>query len=373
MIFSAEQQDERLKWSFDSTKNGAWGEEPDGDHDVVCLRAADFDGVSGRLNDGTRTIRAVDPTTFAKVSLHPGDLIIEKSGGGEKQLVGRAVLFNGVEPSVCSNFLARARPSAKADSAYLNYLLLAIYNARGTWPHIKQSTGIQNLDMASYLNTRVSIPPLKTQCRVAEFLDGKTAQIDALIEKKRGLLDRLAEKRQALITHAVTKGLDPNTPMKDSRIDWLGEVPAHWTICATGYRYEVQLGRMLNADRAEGEWPLPYLRVYDVQWGSINTNDLPTMDFPPEAQARYRLQSGDLMVNEGGSYVGRSAIWRGELEECYYQKALHRLRPFKRDTDTAEFFYYVMEMATRNNVFIAGGNQTTIDHLTAEKLLLLCH
>lgn len=112
----------------------------------------------------------------------------------------------------------------------------------------------------------------------------------------------------------------------------------------------------------------PYLRVNDVQWGRILVDDLPEMDFPPSVQARYRLQEGDLLVNEGGSYVGRSAIWRGELDECYYQKALHRLRPYDPSSDTAEFLYFVMEMATNNGVFIAGGNQTTIDHLTAEKL-----
>ncbi len=211
-------------------------------------------------------------------------------------------------------------------------------------------------------------PPLEIQRRIARFLDEKTAQIDGLIEKKRALLDRLAEKRQALITRAVTKGLNPDAPMKPSGIDWLGEIPAHWSLAALGYRYEVQLGRMLNAERADGENLKPYLRVFDVQWGKINTDNLPLMDFPPDAQERYRLCSGDLLVNEGGSYVGRSAIWRGELQECYYQKALHRLRPFHASRDTAEFFYFVMEAATKNAVFVVGGNQTTIDHLTAEQL-----
>lgn len=74
------------------------------------------------------------------------------------------------------------------------------------------------------------------------------------------------------------------------------------------------------------------------------------------------------MVNEGGSYVGRSAIWRGELSECYYQKALHRLRPRLHTADTADYFLYVMEMATQKGVFVANANQTTIDHLTAEQL-----
>ena len=125
---------------------------------------------------------------------------------------------------------------------------------------------------------------------------------------------------------------------------------------------------MLNAERAGGDNLKPYLRVYDVQWGSITVADLPLMDFPPDAQRRYRLIPGDLLVNEGGSYVGRSAIWEGQLEECYYQKALHRLRPIDKQSDIAAFLLLLMEAAVSQGVLVAGGNQTTIDHLTAEQL-----
>lgn len=228
MIFPVAKQEQRLKWAFESCKNGAWGSEPDGEGDVVCIRAADFDGQTGRLNDGERTLRSVESATFEKVALRPGDLVMEKSGGGEKQLVGRTVLFSDERPSVCSNFLARCRPADGIEPAYLNYLMLAIYAGRGTYPHIKQSTGIQNLDLGSYLDTRVAIPDLPVQQRIARFLDEKTACIDALIAKKQALLERLAEKRQALITQAVTKGLNPDVPMKPSGVDWLGEIPACW-------------------------------------------------------------------------------------------------------------------------------------------------
>ena len=216
MIFAPEKQQRRLKWAFESCTNGSWGSEPDGDGDVVCIRAADFDGQSGRLNDGERTLRAIELGVFDKIALRPGDLVMEKSGGGEKQLVGRTVLFDDVRPSMCSNFLARCRPAEGIDPAWLNYLMLAIYAARGTWPHIKQSTGIQNLDTGSYLNTRVSIPALPIQQRTARFLDEKTGRIDALIEKLGGnawtvggdqpksLLGLLSEYRSALITAAVT-------------------------------------------------------------------------------------------------------------------------------------------------------------------------
>lgn len=228
MIFDEIDQSQRLKWAFASCKNGAWGEEPDGEYDAVCIRAADFDSQLGRLNNGERTLRSLDQKTFDRISLRKGDIIIEKSGGGEKQLVGRAVLFQGSEPSFTSNFLARCRPAEGVVPSFLNYLMLAIYNGRGTYPHIKQSTGIQNLDLASFLDIKVKIPSLETQRFIAQFLDEKTARIDGLIDKKRALLDRLTEKRQALITRAVTKGLNPDAPMKPSGIDWLGDIPEHW-------------------------------------------------------------------------------------------------------------------------------------------------
>lgn len=260
------------------------------------------------------------------------------------------------------------RPAETLDVRFLFYISIAA-DFRGFGAAEMLGAGGQKRIPERFLKDwRAPLPALETQQRIAAFLDEKTAQIDALIARKAALLERLSEKRQAIITQAVTKGLNPAAPLKDSGIDWLGQIPAHWEVVALGYRYEVQLGRMLNAERAEGDNPKPYLRVYDVQWGAINVDDLPQMDFPPDAQRRYRLLPGDLLVNEGGSYVGRSAIWQGALDECYYQKALHRLRPVDIRDDAPEYLLLVMEMATKRNVFVAGGNQTTIDHLTAEQL-----
>ncbi len=153
---------------------------------------------------------------------------------------------------------------------------------------------------------------------------------------------------------------------KDSDIKWLGGIPAHWIVAPVYARYQVQLGKMLDQKQITGEHLGPYLRNIDVQWNRINTIDLPQMDFPPSSKARFALWPGDLIVCEGGE-VGRAAIWRGELDECYYQKALHRLRPYK-PSDNPRFFYYTMWNAAKLGVFVAGGNPNTIDHLTADKL-----
>ncbi|WP_371999443.1 restriction endonuclease subunit S (plasmid) [Tistrella mobilis] len=233
---------------------------------------------------------------------------------------------------------------------------------------VSQDTGVPGLPRDFAHERILPRPPHEEQRLIATFLDRETARIDALVTEQEKLIDLLKEKRQAVISRAVTKGLDPQVPMKDSGIAWLGEVPAHWDVVPVSYRYEVQLGKMLDGNKITGKNLRPYLRVFDVQWDKINIDDLPEMDFDQEDRVRYSLRAGDLLVNEGGSYVGRSAVWRGEMEECYYQKALHRLRPHDKMADTAEFFLFVMENATRQGVFVAGGNQATIEHLTAEAL-----
>ncbi len=151
---------------------------------------------------------------------------------------------------------------------------------------------------------------------------------------------------------------------KDSGVEWLGEVPEHWEVCALNYRFQVELGKMLDEKRITGEHLAPYLRNTDVQWGEININDLPEMDFHGDDLARYALKTGDLLVCEGGD-VGRAAIWRGEIDGCYYQKALHRLRARKHAVDAAEFFYFVLYSAALRGVFSESG-KSTIAHLTAE-------
>jgi len=249
--------------------------------------------------------------------------------------------------------------------AYLNYLLRD-YDLRKVF--YSMGGGVrQSMKFEDIRRLPTLVPSKQEQSAIAYFLCHETAKIDALIEEQRRLINLLEEKRHAVISHVITKGLNPKATMKDSRIDWLGEVPVDWSVAPVAYRYEVQLGKMLDTLKITGKNLKPYLRVFDVQWGEINIVDLPQMDFDRIAQQKFRLQPGDLLVNEGGSYPGRCAIWKADVE-CYYQKALHRLRPLDSEIDTARFFFYIMSWAVNAGVFIAGGNEATIEHLPAERL-----
>jgi len=347
-----------------SFTDGDWIESPFiTDAGVRLLQTGNI-GVGNYKEQGFRYISEETFENLHCTEVRPGDLLICRLA----EPVGRACIAPALkEKMITSVDVAILKTSLYVSANYFNYVLSA--PSYLSFMESECRGGTRNRVSRSFLGSvRVPFPPLPEQQAIASFLDRECGKIDVLIAEQERLIALLAEKRQAVISHAVTKGLNPNAPMKHSGIPWIGMVPEGWEVVATTHRYEVQLGRMLNEERASGSHMRPYLRVFDVQWGRINITDLPLMDFPPETQERYRLKAGDLLVNEGGSYVGRSAIWRGTLEECYYQKSLHRLRSRNAETDTVEFFYYVMEIATRRNVFVAGANQTTIDHLTAEQL-----
>jgi type I restriction enzyme S subunit len=189
---------------------------------------------------------------------------------------------------------------------------------------------------------------------------------------KERLIELLQEKRQALITQAVTKGLDPTVPMKESGIAWIGAIPRHWDCSPLGSRYSVQLGKMLDSGRAVLDaMNVPYLRNANVYWYGIDTGDLQTMPLRAGERERYRLRDGDLLVTEGGgnlNAVGKSAVWRAPIPECYYQKALHRLRPWRAARDLPEYLLYALRSAWLAGAFIAGANPNTVFHLTADQL-----
>ena len=138
----------------------------------------------------------------------------------------------------------------------------------------------------------IAVSPTHEQRTIAAFLDRETAKIDALVARKERLIELLQEKRSALVTRTVTRGLDPNVPMKDSGVEWLGEIPAHWDVAPVYARYEVALGKMLDGKQVTGESLGRYLRNVDVQWDAVQVDDLPEMDFSQLERNRYLLLPG---------------------------------------------------------------------------------
>jgi type I restriction enzyme S subunit len=155
------------------------------------------------------------------------------------------------------------------------------------------------------------LPPLGTQKRIATLLDEKTVQIDALIARKQALLARLAEKRQAIITHTVTKGLNPAAPMRDSGIDWLGEIPAHWNVWPL--RRVIATSTYGISASLEPNGNVAILRMGNLQNGELDFTDLRYLD---EIDAGLLLKPRDVVFNRTNSLdlVGKAAIYRGNYD-----------------------------------------------------------
>ena len=171
-----------LKRAIDKCTNGFWGAEPDGINDLCVLRVADFDRDNFNINLDKLTYRSVLPKEAENRFLKKGDLLIEKSGGGEKTLVGCVVQFNEDFDAITSNFVAKMTPNKNMESRFLTYAFAHLYAGRVNYPAIKQTTGIQNLDSEAYLMENFCFPSLIEQTQIANFLDHETAKIDSLIE-----------------------------------------------------------------------------------------------------------------------------------------------------------------------------------------------
>lgn len=141
------------------------------------------------------------------------------------------------------------------------------------------------------------------------------------------------------------------------------KLPADWRSTFVGNEFFLTLGKMLDADKNVGV-PKPYLGNKSVQWGRININNLSLIKLTPSDLHRYRLADGDLLVCEGGD-VGRSAIWSGQLEECYFQKALHRVR--SRGGYSAVLLRYLLEFYSKTGFLLNFATQTSIAHLPKDK------
>jgi type I restriction enzyme S subunit len=202
--------------------------------------------------------------------------------------------------------------------------------------HFKtRSTGVIDsrlrLYPESFGNVPILLPPISEQFQIANFLDHETAKIDTLIEKQQQLIKLLKEKRQAVISHAVTKGLNPQTPMKDSGVEWLGEVPAHWIIRRLKHTSNLQSGIPKGKDlTGKVNIRVPMLRVANVQDGFLDLNQVHELAIEPEQLERYSLEYGDVLMNEGGDNdkLGRGAVWKAEITLCIHQNHVFAIRPY---------------------------------------------
>ena len=156
------------------------------------------------------------------------------------------------------------------------------------------------------------------------------------------------------------------TAMTPSGYRWTeaGTIPCDWGVSAVGAEFRIQLGKMLDAAKNAGV-PKPYIGNRSVQWGRIDLDGIATVPMTMSDLQRFLLRRGDLLVCEGGE-IGRAAIWEDLIPECYYQKAIHRLRPI--GTYNAYLMMSLLKLWTSTGYLANYVTQTSIAHLPKDKL-----
>ena len=233
------------------------------------------------VTDGVRFLRTTDISESGELEpdgvfvstevareylLKDKDILISRSG-----TIGRAFVFAADVHPECAyaGYLVRFVPTKQLNSRLFFYFTKSAAFSDWLQTQLIFST-IGNVNGQKYAQCRLPLPPLPEQTAIAEFLDRETGKIDGLVAEQRRLMELLKEKRQAVISHAVTKGLNPHAPMKPSGIEWLGEVPEHWGVGALGYFSKISSGSTPDRD-TPAYWggDIPWVKTGEVNYSTI--------------------------------------------------------------------------------------------------------
>tara|TARA_R110002049_G_C9177600_1_gene563031 strand:+ start:10759 stop:12018 length:1260 start_codon:yes stop_codon:yes gene_type:complete len=285
-------------------------------------------------------------------------------------------------PIVCTRMAVGRAAVAPMDVA-INQDLKALFPARGVVTSyllrladyakpkaeaVSVGSTVKGIKVADYLSIEVPLAPTTHQSKIAEILD----TLDAAIQGTEAVVAKLKAMKQGLLHDLLTRGIDANGDLRPPQPEAphlykqtpLGWLPKEWDVGKVSDQFDIQLGKMLDTQKNRGATKT-YLGNKAIQWDKIDLTEAQTVRMSLSDLVKFRLQPGDLLLCEGGE-VGRCAIWSGELEECYYQKALHRLRPTRGYS--SRLLVELMRWYVEGDLLNEYVSKTSIAHLTQEKL-----
>lgn len=229
---------------------------------------------------------------------------------------------------ITSAYLAVYPDEERILPPYANFLLKAydfiqVFHGMGS--------GVRKtLQWKDFKNLKFIVPPLDEQAAIIKALESLRKKTDFLIANVQAQIEKLKAYKQSLITEVVTKGLDPTVPMKDSGVEWIGEIPAHWGIAKLQYCAQLRSGITLGKKYPKGTEMIerPYLRVANVQSGGVVLDNLKTVEVSVDDDKQYRLSIGEVLMTEGGDRdkLGRGCVWKGQINPCLHQNHIFALR-----------------------------------------------
>jgi type I restriction enzyme S subunit len=302
---------------------------------------------------------------IAKFELKSNDIIITKDSETADDIAIAAYVPNDLPGVICGYHLALIRPNEGVSGAFIKRLFDSNY-IRSKVATLANGLTRVGLSHAAISGLELPVPPLDEQLAIASFLDGETAKIDALVAEQRRLVELLREKRQAVISHAVTKGLDPTVPMKPSGIPWLGDIPEHWET--------IILKRLVDTQR-----PITYgivqpgqsdptgsfmIRGGDYSNGWCDPDNVFRVSAEIEVPyARSRMKTGDLIITIVGAGVGSVAIVPDWLDGANITQTSARIALDPKKADTCFVCYALQGIVGEKNLdlYVYGSAQPRLN------------
>ena len=348
-------KDETIRHLMVERDGGAWGDEPKDDYSgTICLRIADFDYAKGRFKECDAedlTRREYTRSQLSRLALKAGDILVEKSGGGEKTPVGRSVYYGGeYGPVLFANFMERLRFNTSIiDPEFVEYWLRAWYGCRCSSYYINQTTGIQNINLSLMLaKERIFYPTLSIQRIVVNYLDKRCGELDRTISEIQSQIDILEQYKRSVIIETVTKGLDKQRKMQNSGIEYVGDIPLEWSLFPL-YHY---FGERKNKNRQGKEDNLLSLSYGKIIRKDINTNG----GLLPESFNTYNIvEAGDIIIRPTDLQNDKRSLRTGLAKEHgIITSAYITLMPIK--SINTGYFHYLLHAFDVMKVFYNMGN-----------------
>jgi len=304
--------------------------------EIPFYKVGDMNQSAGHFMDEARvTVTRATAESLGLRVCPAGTVIFPKVGGAlhtnKKRVISQPAAFD-------TNTMG-AIPSDAVYAPFLFYWLSSIRLADFAY-----GAPIPQVSRSRLSSHALMLPPWAEQERIVAAIEERFSRLDAGIDALRRLPKRLDGMRRTLLAAMVASEW-PTAPLQEVA--------------------ETRLGKMLSRKSKTGSGELPYLRNQNVQWGRFDLRDVSVMNFDSDELERFRLEAGDLLVCEGG-VVGRCAVWEGQLPQCYYQKALHRVRPSA--AVRAKWIAMVLEHFAHEGLLATHSGGITIQHLPQEDL-----
>jgi len=288
----------------------------------------------------------------SKTAFKAGDVLFGKLRPYLRK--GTQIEFDGI----CSTDILAFRAKTICESNYLKYVI----HSDEFIAHAKSTTsGVQHprTSWPSLREFRLSLPPPPEQKKIAHIL----STVQRAIEAQERIIQTTTELKKALMHKLFTEGLR-NEPQKETEI---GLVPESWEVDRVDSAFEIQQGKQVSKKNREGANQHPFLRTKNVFWNRLELTDLDKMNFSEVEKKRLELRPGDLLTCEGGD-IGRTALWNGEVQNCYYQNHHHRLRSKNGQVDPKFGVYWFWSAFNEAKIYFVRGNISTMPNLSQSKL-----